>query len=184
MTVFSKLINSTQKSMIACKGIFTIGILATPLMACEKPTECTINSECGTEHLCRSAVCKPKCITYLTCEDGEACVDGACEIPSADYCSHVVPNQSQPDMEPYEPCPPGMLNLTDGGMAGEEAAAGTDTAGTDTAGPDTAGPDTAGTDTAGTDTAGTDTAGTDTAGTDTAGTDTAAGTEAEAGTEE
>ena len=95
------------------------------LWGCEKPERCTVNVECGTDHLCRDGACKPKCLTYRTCEEGEACVDGACEVPTADYCSHVVPAQTPPEMGPYEPCPPGEMSvpvdeLTGGAvMAGE-----------------------------------------------------------------
>ena len=140
----TKQIIATFKTIISSHWLITIGLISTLLIACEKPTECTINSECGTEHLCREGICKPKCLTYLTCEEGEACVDGACEIPTADYCSHVVPNQTPPDMEPFAPCPPSMLNPMTGGMSGDmgtdggtETVGGTETAG----GEETAGGD-------------------------------------------
>ena len=141
MTVFKPFHQLANYATSSSRTLITISMLTTPLVACEKPTHCTINSECGSDFLCREGVCKPKCLTYLTCnyDEGEACVDGACEIPTADYCSHVVPTQTPPDMTPYAPCPPGLLG--DAGVAGEEAAAGAEAnetaAGTEvTAGPE------------------------------------------------
>lgn len=115
------------------RGVQSLLKLSAPLLVmglsgafvgCDKPERCTVNSECGNQHLCREGVCKPKCETYLTCDEGEACVDGACEVPSADYCSHVVPAQTPPEMGAYEPCPPSEVNvagemsamMTPGGM--------------------------------------------------------------------
>ena len=97
-----------------------ISIALSGLFGCEKPERCTVNSECGTEHLCRAGACKPKCVTYHTCEEGEACVDGACEVPTADYCSHVVPSRTPPEMGPYEPCPPGEVSVPTEGQGGAE----------------------------------------------------------------
>ena len=175
MTVFRPFHQLANYATSSSRTLITISMLTTPLVACEKPTHCTINSECGSDFLCREGICKPKCLTYLTCNytEGEACVDGACDIPTADYCSHVVPTQTPPDMTPYAPCPPSLLG--DEGVAGEGAAAGTEaTDNTDT---------TDNTDImAGSEmTAGTEMT-TETQ--DTAGTEMIAGTEALAGTEE
>ena len=169
MTVFRPFHQLANYATSSSRTLITISMLTTPLVACEKPTHCTINSECGSDFLCREGICKPKCLTYLTCnyEEGEACVDGACEIPTADYCSHVVPTQTPPDMTPYAPCPPSQLG--DGGVAGEEAAAGTEA--TENTEPMAGSEMVAGTEMT-------------TEAQDTAGTATAAGTEALAGTEE
>ena len=100
------------------KSLLVVSVALAGLFGCEKPERCTVNSECGIDHLCRDGACKPKCLTYRTCEEGEACVDGACEIPTADYCSHVIPAQTPPEMGPYEPCPPSEMSVSVEGMAG------------------------------------------------------------------
>lgn len=84
----------------------TVFLLSVGWVGCEKPERCTVNVECGNQHLCRSGACKPKCDTYLACDTGEACVDGACEVPSPDYCSQIVPTLTPPEMGPFAPCPP------------------------------------------------------------------------------
>ena len=134
---------------LVIRSMSTLFLITTLSFGCEEADRCTVNVECGTDHLCRAGECKPKCNTYLTCEEGEACIDGACEVPTADYCSHIVPAMTPPEMGPYAPCPPSeMAGETAGGMsnaAGEtpapagEAAAGEAAAGEAAAGEAAAG---------------------------------------------
>ena len=71
---------------------------------------CSINSQCGTESLCRAGVCLPRCVTYKTCQEGEACVNGACDIPSADFCSDIVPSMmSEEGATQFPVCPPTLI---------------------------------------------------------------------------
>ena len=90
--------------------------------ACDNP-ECSVNSQCGSTHLCRSNECVPKCQTYKTCAEGEACIDGACETPPADYCSDIAPSLA-PEMGVYAPCPPSQsddMGMEGNGEANEES---------------------------------------------------------------
>ena len=82
------------------------------LAGCTMDEGCSVNSQCGRDYLCRDNECRPRCDTYLTCAEGEACVDGACVVPAADYCSLIAPTLA-PDSGVYLPCPP-----TGGAMAG------------------------------------------------------------------
>jgi hypothetical protein len=98
---------------------------------CELEEGCTVNSQCGQDYLCRDNECIPRCVTYLTCAEGEACVDGACQIPPADYCDYIAPAHA-PDGGVYLPCPvTGGAELSVGGAqatGGTEApVAGTET---------------------------------------------------------
>ena len=89
-------------SFFSC--IALLASLSFAMFACDNP-ECSVNSQCGNTDLCRSNKCVPKCVTYKTCAEGEACVEGACEIPTADFCSDIAPTLA-PEMGVYEPCPP------------------------------------------------------------------------------
>ena len=71
---------------------------------CELEEGCNVNSQCGQDYLCRDNECLPRCVTYLTCSEGEACVDGACQTPTADYCDYIAPANA-PDGGVYLPCP-------------------------------------------------------------------------------
>ena len=97
---------------------------ASLFVACELDKDaCALNTDCGRDFLCRDNACRPRCNTYLTCEEGEACVDGACAVPAADYCEHVAP-YSAPDSGLYLPCPVvgGAEGATGGAvMGGAEA---------------------------------------------------------------
>ena len=62
---------STYRSLY----LISLVLCSAPLWStgCEKSPGCTVNSDCGTDALCRDTVCRPKCQTYITCAEGEAC---------------------------------------------------------------------------------------------------------------
>ena len=114
---------------------------------CELQEGCNVNSQCGQDFLCRDNECLPRCVTYLTCAEGEACVDGACQVPSADYCDYIAPANA-PDGGLYLPCEVvgGVMMMSGGTGApaggatagapnpGGESAAGAQTAGVEASG--------------------------------------------------
>lgn len=95
---------------IAAPGVFLY-------QGCELEKGCTVNSQCGQDYLCRDNECIPRCTTYLTCAEGEACVYGACQIPPADYCDYIAPANA-PDSGVYLPCPvEGGVDVQTGGAS-------------------------------------------------------------------
>ena len=141
------------------------------LIGCDEdsPSACSIHSQCGIGFLCRSSECVPKCNTYLTCEEGEACVmddegRGACEVPPADYCSVIAPQNAPADMGDgvYMPCRPesdagvgGMMETNTGGAStGGASTGGVSTGGANTGGASTGGASTGGASTGGASTGG------------------------------
>ena len=69
--------------------------------ACTKDV-CIVNSQCGQGKTCRLGRCLQVCRSVYTCnyEEGEACVNGACEIPPGDYCAFFLPTAEQDGRQP------------------------------------------------------------------------------------
>ena len=155
------------KSVFFC--VFTPLLLLLTLGGCDEESSCSVHSQCGLGFLCRSSECVPKCDTYLTCGDGEVCVmdengEGACEVPTADYCSVIAP-MSVPEMGVYMPCPP----EADAGMGGAMEMNNTTAGGSTMGGATTGGATTGGATTGGATMGGTPTGGTTTGGMTTGG---------------
>ena len=167
-----------------CRYFFTVFLLTLPFIAlngCKDEERCSMNTQCGNEHLCRDGDCLPKCQTYLTCAEGEACVEGACQIPAADFCSHIAPLHV-PEVGPYEPCAP--TTMSDAGVGGAMSGGMSAMGGQPMSGGEVSAPTTAGEAIAGGTTAGGTTAGGTTAGASApAGEDTPAGAMSAAGSD-
>ena len=56
-------------------------------VGCESP--CVLNSQCGTQELCREGSCLKKCVTYHVCGDNQACYQGVCQTPPPNFCNDL-----------------------------------------------------------------------------------------------
>ena len=92
-----------SQKYISGGGVLSILILALAgfMSACTKDV-CIVNSQCGQGKTCRLGRCLQVCRSVYTCnyEEGEACVNGACEVPPGDYCAFFLPTAEQDGRQP------------------------------------------------------------------------------------
>ena len=109
-----------SQKYISGEGVLSILILvfAGLMPACTKDV-CIVNSQCGQGKTCRLGRCLQVCRSVYTCnfEEGEACVNGACEVPPGDYCAFFLPTAEQDGRQP-----PMCIDQEISGDQGEEDA--------------------------------------------------------------
>ncbi len=89
--------------------IFSLTAMGAVGHGCSTP--CVLNTQCSSDELCRVGVCLKACTAYYDCADGQACYEGACEVPPEGFCASQVPSaegipsvlcapEDLPDMDP------------------------------------------------------------------------------------
>ncbi|MEE2644422.1 MAG: cellulase family glycosylhydrolase [Myxococcota bacterium] len=59
-------------------------VLLFSLFACDDT--CVLNSQCAPSESCSAGRCKQRCEGWVDCAEGEACIDGVCDLPPPGYC--------------------------------------------------------------------------------------------------
>jgi len=104
------------------RGALACVALTLSLVGCEQP--CVLNTDCASDELCREGSCLKSCESYYSCSEGQACYQGACQIPPAGYCERRALLEAMSEVPVRPLCEPIVVDMGDmGDMGGLSAGA-------------------------------------------------------------